>query len=121
MTFTTYDQYQNETQVDCSEVQCGIITIGAHGVDNANNESFTPFDFAASGAAAGKDAEKNDNDEKKSSENKDKKKDDEAASGIRPKRRATRVDPATVPMGLRRGRRSGRRPCAEPECCTGGQ
>lgn len=78
--FTTYDRSQNETQVDCGEVQCGIITIGAHGVDNANNESFTPVDFAASGAAAGADAEKTD-DEKKSSENKDEKKDDEAASG----------------------------------------
>ena len=79
--FTTYDRSQNETEVDCGEVQCGIITIGAHGVDNANNESFTPVDFAASGAAAGKDAEKNENDERKSSENKDEKKDDEAASG----------------------------------------
>lgn len=79
-TFTTYDRSQNETQVDCSEVQCGIITVGAHGVDNANNESFTPVDFAASGAVAGKNAEKND-DEKKSSGDKDKKKDDEAASG----------------------------------------
>lgn len=79
--FTTYDRSQSETQVDCSEVQCGIITIGAHGVDNANNESFTPVDFSASGAAAGKSAEKSEKDEEKSSENKDEKKDDEAASG----------------------------------------
>ncbi|UMG93273.1 hypothetical protein [Nocardioides sp. TF02-7] len=28
--------------VDCRQVTCGIITIGAHGVVNANNESFTP-------------------------------------------------------------------------------
>jgi len=62
--FTTYDRSQNETEVDCGEVQCGIITIGAHGVDNANNESFTPVDFSASGAAAGKDAEKDEKSEK---------------------------------------------------------
>ena len=31
--FTTYDRAQNETTVDCTEVQCGIITIGAHGVE----------------------------------------------------------------------------------------
>ena len=65
--FTTYDRSQNETQVDCTEVQCGIITIGAHGVTNANNESFTPVDFSAAGAAGGtgsKDKESGD-DEKK--------------------------------------------------------
>ena len=28
--------------VDCREVTCGVITIGAHGVKNANNETFTP-------------------------------------------------------------------------------
>lgn len=28
--------------VDCRRVTCGIITIGAHGVVNANNETFTP-------------------------------------------------------------------------------
>lgn len=48
--FTSYDRAQNEKQVDCTQVQCGIITIGAHGVTNANNESFTPVDFAAGGA-----------------------------------------------------------------------
>lgn len=50
--FTTYDRSQNETTVDCTEVQCGIITIGAHGVVNAGNETFTPVDFPA---AAGSD------------------------------------------------------------------
>ena len=29
--------------VDCREVTCGVITIGAHGVKNANNETFTPL------------------------------------------------------------------------------
>lgn len=31
--------------IDCLQVQCGIITIGAHGAVNANNESFTPVGF----------------------------------------------------------------------------
>ncbi|WP_201026566.1 hypothetical protein, partial [Priestia megaterium] len=31
--------------IDCTVVQCGIITIGAHGMWNANNESFTPISF----------------------------------------------------------------------------
>ncbi|MFE7504103.1 hypothetical protein [Promicromonospora sp. NPDC057488] len=39
--------------VDCTAVQCGIITIGAHGVRNANNESFTPVRFAGSGSGSG--------------------------------------------------------------------
>ncbi|MER8032311.1 hypothetical protein ABTZ78_25490 [Streptomyces bauhiniae] len=33
-------------QVDCRKVQCGVITIGAHGVANAHNETFTPIEFA---------------------------------------------------------------------------
>lgn len=28
--------------VDCTKVTCGVITVGAHGVVNANNETFTP-------------------------------------------------------------------------------
>ena len=28
--------------VDCRKVTCGVITVGAHGVRNANNETFTP-------------------------------------------------------------------------------
>lgn len=28
--------------VDCRKVTCGVITVGAHGVPNANNETFTP-------------------------------------------------------------------------------
>ncbi|TSI14560.1 hypothetical protein [Brevibacterium aurantiacum] len=76
-TFTTYDRAQNETQVDCTQVQCGIITIGAHGVTNANNESFTPVDFSASGAAASGDAEKKDEDAMASDSESEKKDDTE--------------------------------------------
>lgn len=32
--------------IDCLQQTCGIITIGAHGNANANNESFTPVVFA---------------------------------------------------------------------------
>ncbi|MFI8523867.1 hypothetical protein ACIGB8_05455 [Promicromonospora sukumoe] len=39
--------------VDCTTVQCGIITIGAHGVRNANNETFTPVTFAGAGSGSG--------------------------------------------------------------------
>ncbi|SJM69425.1 hypothetical protein CZ674_13280 [Agrococcus casei LMG 22410] len=38
-------QNQQGQQIDCKVVQCGIITIGAHGLWNANNESFTPITF----------------------------------------------------------------------------
>ncbi|WP_110241685.1 hypothetical protein [Nocardioides gilvus] len=33
------------TRVDCRKVTCGVITIGAHGVKNANNETFTPVEL----------------------------------------------------------------------------
>lgn len=68
--FTSYDRQRNPIDVDCTREQCGIITIGAHGVTNANNESFTPVNFPAAGGeggahgqaaapAAGKEAEQN--------------------------------------------------------------
>ncbi|WP_127794675.1 hypothetical protein [Agromyces sp. LHK192] len=38
--------------VDCREVQCGIVTIGAHGVVNPSNETFTPIAFEDFSAAA---------------------------------------------------------------------
>ncbi|GAA4509061.1 hypothetical protein [Brevibacterium yomogidense] len=61
--FTTYDRAQNETTVDCTEVQCGIITIGAHGVANAGNETFTPLDFpAAAGSSDSDDGSASDGD-----------------------------------------------------------
>ncbi|MFF0714137.1 hypothetical protein ACWEVM_28775 [Streptomyces bauhiniae] len=37
-------------QVDCRKVRCGVITIGAHGVANAHNETFTPIEFATPAA-----------------------------------------------------------------------
>jgi hypothetical protein len=33
-------------QIDCLQVQCGIITVGAHGVVDPQNETFTPVRFA---------------------------------------------------------------------------
>jgi hypothetical protein len=44
--FNTVDRNGNVTSIDCLKVTCGIITIGAHGVKNARNESFTPITFA---------------------------------------------------------------------------
>lgn len=54
-TFQAVDRDGGTRTVDCREVTCGVITIGAHGVANANNETFTPVDFvsSASGGAAG--------------------------------------------------------------------
>lgn len=43
--FKTYDRNNKVTTVDCLKVQCGVITFGAHGVKNANNETFTPISF----------------------------------------------------------------------------
>lgn len=44
-TFQAQDRDGNATSVDCRSVQCGIITFGAHGVKNANNETFSPISF----------------------------------------------------------------------------
>ncbi|OZG57157.1 CDF family cation diffusion facilitator [Bifidobacterium tissieri] len=44
--FTSVDRSGNPVDVDCTAVQCGIITIGAHGVANSTNETFTPMTFA---------------------------------------------------------------------------
>ncbi|MEV0680801.1 hypothetical protein AB0I60_30235 [Actinosynnema sp. NPDC050436] len=44
--FAAVDRSGNTTQVDCTTAQCGVITIGAHGVVNPNNETFTPVRFA---------------------------------------------------------------------------
>jgi hypothetical protein len=38
--------------INCRQVQCGVITIGAHGVINGANETFTPMAFAAAPTAA---------------------------------------------------------------------
>lgn len=45
--FQAYDRSGGISTVDCTQSQCGIMTIGAHGVVNANNESFTPISFTS--------------------------------------------------------------------------
>lgn len=47
-TFTAATASGAATSVDCREVQCGIITFGAHGVVNGGNEAFQPISFGAS-------------------------------------------------------------------------
>ncbi|MET0931207.1 MAG: hypothetical protein ABWX74_16930 [Aeromicrobium sp.] len=44
-TFKTVDRDGKVVTVDCTKVTCGVITIGAHGVKNAKNETFTPVKF----------------------------------------------------------------------------
>ncbi|QXT62271.1 hypothetical protein [Tessaracoccus palaemonis] len=51
--FTAQDRDGNSRSVDCLAVQCGIITIGAHGVVNAKNETFTPISFGDASGASG--------------------------------------------------------------------
>jgi hypothetical protein len=51
--FTSQDRSGATTEVDCTQVQCGVITIGAHGVKNATNETFTPVSFGGGAPAAG--------------------------------------------------------------------
>ena len=60
--FTSYDRDRNPVDVDCTRERCGIITIGAHGVSNAKNETFTPIEFpaaAAAGQSGGEQAQNN--------------------------------------------------------------
>ncbi|GGD27355.1 hypothetical protein [Nocardioides daphniae] len=45
-TFTAVGRNGKATEVDCRKVTCGVITIGAHGVRNGNNETFTPVRLA---------------------------------------------------------------------------
>lgn len=52
--FEAQDRSGAVTEVDCTTVQCGVITVGAHGVVNPSNETFTPVSFA--GASAGEAA-----------------------------------------------------------------
>ncbi len=51
-TFEAIDRDGDVRSVDCREVTCGIITIGAHGVINPSNETFTPVEFV-SGSGTG--------------------------------------------------------------------
>ena len=43
--FNTVDRDGKAHEVDCLKTTCGIITIGAHGVKNGTNETFTPVSF----------------------------------------------------------------------------
>lgn len=45
-TFKAVNRSGKAQTVDCLKSRCGIITIGAHGVKNARNETFTPVSFA---------------------------------------------------------------------------
>lgn len=58
-TFQSVDRNGKVVSVDCRKVTCGVITIGAHGVKNPANESFTPVRFATvyDAAPAGSDQE----------------------------------------------------------------
>jgi hypothetical protein len=40
--FRAVDRDGGTRTIDCRKVRCGIITVGAHGVTNAANETFTP-------------------------------------------------------------------------------
>jgi hypothetical protein len=51
--FESKDRDGNTTSVDCRTQACGIITIGAHGVKNPNNETFTAITFQAPAAGSG--------------------------------------------------------------------
>lgn len=51
-TFESQNREGDVVAVDCREVTCGIITIGAHGVKNGNNETFTPVSFATAAPSA---------------------------------------------------------------------
>ena len=45
-TFNAVNRSGKAQKVNCRASTCGIITIGAHGVKNARNETFTPVSFA---------------------------------------------------------------------------
>lgn len=55
-TFRTYDRAGDVHTVDCRKVTCGVFTLGAHGVSNANNETFTPVTVGSLGTSAQPDA-----------------------------------------------------------------
>ena len=58
-TFSTVDADQKVVKVDCRTSTCGVITIGAHGVSNANNETFTPVRVARIAGAGSRSATSN--------------------------------------------------------------
>lgn len=40
--FEAFDRSGGSRTIDCRRVTCGVVTVGAHGVSNATNETFTP-------------------------------------------------------------------------------
>jgi hypothetical protein len=50
--FKAYDRNGDVQTVDCRKVTCGVITIGAHGVTNSHNETFTPVRVAATSSSS---------------------------------------------------------------------
>lgn len=56
-TFQSVDRNGRVVSVDCRKVTCGVITIGAHGVKNPANETFTPVRFATVYDAAPADSD----------------------------------------------------------------
>ncbi|MCL2803352.1 MAG: hypothetical protein FWD29_05300 [Micrococcales bacterium] len=52
-TFQTVNSSGQNVTVDCRTSQCGIITIGAHAVVNAANETFTPVSFGGGETSGG--------------------------------------------------------------------
>lgn len=58
--FSATDRNGRTVEVDCTTVQCGVLTFGAHGVANADNETFTPVRFTA-GATRTSDTEREPN------------------------------------------------------------
>ncbi len=96
--FETVDRQQNPATVDCTQVTCGVITIGAHGVKNANNESFTPVTFASAATTEVAPAvtEAEEDAEEKAAETTTAEQDDpaEAESTTAPSEAATATEPS---------------------------
>ncbi|MBC9733628.1 hypothetical protein [Nocardioides marmotae] len=46
-TFRAYDRSDSVRTIDCRTMTCGVITIGAHGIKSARNETFTPVRVAS--------------------------------------------------------------------------
>lgn len=98
-TFRSQDRDGTFSEVDCLEVTCGIITVGAHGVANARNESFTPVEFAP---ADGADDNGTDDDDGNAPPPDDSTTDNGASDGVpEPKggKPVVSVDPATAVVG----------------------
>ncbi|MFC6150803.1 MULTISPECIES: hypothetical protein [Mumia] len=51
--FQSVDRSGKAVDVDCTKVTCGVITIGAHGIKNPTNETFTPVRFVAGPSSTG--------------------------------------------------------------------